>query len=91
MSGEHQALLITWQIPSLQWSMVVAASCYGGAFQWQGRGKDECSQIQEKSLKEKPAIFAKPANLLIIFQICFHFVMMNYWVYIVGKIAILSI
>ena len=48
MSGEHQALLITCLIPSLQWSMVVAASCYGGASQRLGQGawsemRDSCS------------------------------------------------
>ena len=31
MSGEHQVLLITWLIASLQWSMVVAELSYGGA------------------------------------------------------------
>ena len=34
MSGEHQALLITWL--TLRWSTVVAAACYAGASQQQG-------------------------------------------------------
>lgn len=37
-SGEHQALLITWLVPSLQWSMTVTALCYKGASQQQGQG-----------------------------------------------------
>jgi hypothetical protein len=33
---KKQAQLFTHLTPSLLWSMVVAASCYGDAFQWQG-------------------------------------------------------
>lgn len=36
VSGGNQAPPIICQIPSLWWSMVVAASCFGGVFQWQG-------------------------------------------------------
>ena len=38
MSGGNQALLITYPIPFLRWSMVVAASCCGGVLQWQRLG-----------------------------------------------------
>ena len=38
MSGGNHAPPIICQIPSLWWSMVVAASCFGGVFQWQGLG-----------------------------------------------------
>ena len=63
MSGEHQAPLITRIIPSLQCSMVVAASCFGGASQWQGQetgqnwGKDECSQIQRGSWRSCSRVY----------------------------------
>ncbi len=39
MSEGNHAPLITCIIPSLRWSMVAAASCSGGVFQWQGLGK----------------------------------------------------
>lgn len=45
ISREHQALLITWLMLSLWWSLVVEALCYGGASQQQRRGSDKCSQI----------------------------------------------
>jgi len=35
MSGGNQAPLITWPVPSLQWSMVEAASCCGDVFRQQ--------------------------------------------------------
>ena len=42
-SGEHQALLITWQIPSL---LVGAASCSEGTSQLQGQR--DCSELRER-------------------------------------------
>ncbi len=39
MSEGNQGPLITCIIPSQRWSMVVAASCSGGVYQWQGLGK----------------------------------------------------
>ena len=38
MSGRNQAPIITCPIPPQWWSMVGAASCCGGIFQWQGCG-----------------------------------------------------
>lgn len=52
MSGERQPLLVSWLIPSLQWSMVVATSCFWVLSQQRGQGigqnwkKDGCIQIQ---------------------------------------------
>ena len=36
--GNQASLIMTWQIPSPRWSMVVAASCYGGVFHRQEVG-----------------------------------------------------
>ncbi len=39
LNSLYQAPLLTCIIPSQRWSMVAAASCSGGVFQWQGLGK----------------------------------------------------
>ena len=52
MSGENQAQLITRLTPSLPWSMVEAALCYGDVFRGRNcetgkdRGNNEWNQIQ---------------------------------------------
>ena len=57
MSGNHPALLITWLIPSLQWSTAVAASSNRGVSQQQGKG--DWSELREVRLQPNTESFEK--------------------------------
>ena len=54
MCGENQALLITCPIQSLQWNMVVGASCCRGVFQLQGQG--DWLQLKERWMRPSTEI-----------------------------------
>lgn len=65
--SEHQSLLIIWLIPFVQWSMAVALSCCGVAYQWQKHGdwseiKDSCSQIQRSTWRKPVSESLQPGT-----------------------------
>lgn len=57
--GKQQPLVITWLIPTLQWSIVVAASCDGGCFSvartWRLIRIDRMNATKSRDLWRKPA------------------------------------